>query len=314
MAPLDDTTKAKLANFVTQAAVAGGAAAMVAGPVEALVAAAAGGIASFAGVFIDGLAARDTRLATELFENMVMADDEPVELVMLLAEQLHSEDEEMLIKLRAVMRADLEAASPAALPAIARVGREYIRGYVPSWVARGWLRVLSEASSDEIDALGELARASVDCLAAVADVHRELRIPGQLGVTVLLTTAVSEVPGPSCVAGKPSSVAAVVQLRSASGPPRQRDRTLGHIRRAAGVRAADPAWRRIQSSGSDRSRQGARPQRNQAGPSNDRRGGAGPSVGPFRCRVTAVRRPNPWASSLIRLTFAERFRFDVMTP
>ncbi len=194
MAPLDDSTKAKLANFLTQAAVAGSATALVAGTVEAFVAAVAGGGAALAGFFIDKVAARDTRLAGELIENMIMADDEPVELVVLLAEKLHDGDEEMLIKLRAVMRADLEAASPAALPPIARIGREYIRGCLPSWVARGWLRVLSEASTGEIDALRELARLSVDSLAAGADVYRELRV-GQLGVTVLLTKPVSEVPG-----------------------------------------------------------------------------------------------------------------------
>lgn len=194
MAPLDDSTKAKLANLLTQAAVAGSATAMVAGPVEAFVASVAGGGAALAGFFIDKVAARDTRLAAELIENMIMADDEPVELVVLLAEKLHDGDEEMLIKVRAVMRADLEAASPAALPPIARIGREYIRGCLPSWVARGWLRVLSEASTREIDALRELARISVDCLAAGADVYRELHV-GQLGVTVLLTAPVSEVPG-----------------------------------------------------------------------------------------------------------------------
>lgn len=133
---------------------------------------------------------------------MAEADEDPDDFLAAVSEKVRDGDDETLVKLRALVRADLESASPDASLPIAAIGRDYVRGECPSWAARGWVRLLSEVSSREIDALRTLAtmtRMSIDAYGEYLRRQRENKIAvpehDGAGVAVIMSPATFAVPG-----------------------------------------------------------------------------------------------------------------------
>lgn len=98
---------------------------------------------------------RTKRVAQVLIES----DEDPEGFAGELNAKLLSENEDAIAAFRALMVATLEAVSPAALEPIAHVGRQYLRERCPKWIARSWLRVLTELDDGEIAALREAVEA-----------------------------------------------------------------------------------------------------------------------------------------------------------
>jgi hypothetical protein len=133
------------------------------------------GIAALFGVLRSALAERDNEHAQKMFRRMADTDEDPEDFIALINERLRVGDDEMLVKLRALIRADLESASSDAMVPIARLGHAYVRGKAAAWAARAWVRLLSEATGPELDALQVLADGCVRVAAAVEARQRSQR-------------------------------------------------------------------------------------------------------------------------------------------
>jgi len=179
------------------------------------------------------IAIRDLSKSERLMRRMAEEDEDPDAFVAMLEEKLRDNDEEVLIKLRALIQADLASASPDVYEPIARLGHAYVRGKVESWIARGWVRVFSESSSREIDAFRELAPLFKKVADAADEVEERLRVPREVvGVVLLLckpTTALTSSPieNPTDVtthsAARPWALAVFPQLND-YGLSRHRER------------------------------------------------------------------------------------------
>lgn len=153
------------------------------------------GIAALFTVLWSSFKGRDERRATKLFERMAQADDNPEDFVAAIDERVQAQDEEMLTKLRALITADLASVSADAQVPIARLGHAYVRGKAVAWAARGWVRLLSEATGAELDVLHELAGMAQRFRDANMYEAREIGLPvGDVGVTLLLHTPPDEAP------------------------------------------------------------------------------------------------------------------------
>lgn len=99
------------------------------------------------------------RRAEKLFTRMVEADESPEEFGEHLRSKIAEEHDETMAALRLLVTASLEAVTAAAVEPIAMVGRQYLRGVCPSWIARGWVRVLMEFDERELGQLRDLVAA-----------------------------------------------------------------------------------------------------------------------------------------------------------
>lgn len=182
---MDDGTDKDLVVGAAGVATAGAAAAVPGGSMAMAMAA----VVMLVGVAYTAFMGRDTRRSERLFRTMAEADEHPDDFVAHLNERLREGDDEMLTKLRALIRADLESASDAAYEPIARLGHAYVRGKAPGWAARGWVRIFAEITSTEIDTLKELAidlRKALEATAAVAELHQKLIDEDAMDVVVFL--------------------------------------------------------------------------------------------------------------------------------
>ena len=188
---MDKDTKKELTVGATNA---GTAAVAAAASVGALSAAALAGLGTMVTLVYTYFLGRDQRRSENLFTRMAEADEDPEDFLAEIEQRLRDGDDEELAKLRALLRADLEAVSSEATRPIAAIGRDYVRGVCPAWAARGWVRLLSEASSHEIDTLRLLATATRASLAAgdlfQAQHQPELREVDSWGVALVLSARV----------------------------------------------------------------------------------------------------------------------------
>lgn len=152
---MDEDDTAKDASVAVVAASA--AALSLTGPAGAAVAA-IGGLVSIAWNKIGG---RNQRKAESLFLKMAQADPDPSEFIQQLHRRLEADDEEVFVALRGLLNAALDAVSPASLEAIALVGREYLRARCSAAIARGWVKLISEVTTQELAALREVAAAAI---------------------------------------------------------------------------------------------------------------------------------------------------------
>jgi hypothetical protein len=135
----------------------------------ALVVAAAGSPLAIAAAAVPGLVGlgvgtihkRNQRRAEELFERMISADEDPAEFAAHVEEKLTADDPETVTAFRDLLTASVQRLAESAIGPIALIGRQYVRKDCPPWIARGWLRVLSELSDDEIAGVEELARQGI---------------------------------------------------------------------------------------------------------------------------------------------------------
>lgn len=101
---------------------------------------------------------RDANRARKLYAELKpdgLADEE-------FTAQLHRqmlESDEVLTIFRTLLVASVEAMSLEAVACMARVGRRYLAGQCPQWLARGLVRLLSEISDPELGALREISEA-----------------------------------------------------------------------------------------------------------------------------------------------------------
>jgi hypothetical protein len=129
-------------------AVVGAAGAVLAPtPVGAVAVAVAGGLAA---IGFDLIGVRDKRRAVRMLEQLLAADESPQELHDQINQRLVDEDEDVISAFRALLVAAVEGVTPAALGAIAVVGRAYLRGECETWIARGWLRIFTEVTDSEL--------------------------------------------------------------------------------------------------------------------------------------------------------------------
>lgn len=167
---MDENTKKDIAigvtGIVAAATTAGG------GPVAAV---AAAGVVALVSTAWSVIAGRDLQRSERLFVRMADADDSPDDFIAYVRERADAGDDEMLTKLRALIRADLESASPDAHVPIARLGHAYVRGKAVAWAARGWLRLLSEATGPELDVLRDVASAAARARAAIEEEAQQLK-------------------------------------------------------------------------------------------------------------------------------------------
>lgn len=134
-------------------------------------------LGTLASVAWDRIAARNSRRAERLLQRMADEDTDPDAFVALLNERLRNNDEDVLAKLRALILADLESVSPDAYEPIARIGHAYVRGKCEAWIARGWIAVISESTSREIDAFREVAGAFKRAADVADHVETEFKVP-----------------------------------------------------------------------------------------------------------------------------------------
>lgn len=113
-------------------------------------------LASIVGVGFVRVKERDNRRARRLLEQMAEADESPEEFVEHLRERLEAEDEDTLTAFRALLIAAVEAITPNAIAPLGFIGRRYLRGECPAWIARGSLEVLQRVDSAELEALRRL--------------------------------------------------------------------------------------------------------------------------------------------------------------
>jgi hypothetical protein len=125
----------------------------------------------------NAIATRDVFRTQRLLRRMADEDTDPDAFVAMLDEKLRDNDEEILIKLRALIQADLEAVSPDVYEPIARLGHAYVRGKCEAWIARGWVRVFSESTSGEIEAFREIARALTRAVEVADHVETRFKVP-----------------------------------------------------------------------------------------------------------------------------------------
>lgn len=114
------------------------------------------GLASLVGVGFARVKERDTRRAQRLLERIAEADESPEEFVEHLRKRLEAEDEDTLTAFRALLIAAVEAITPNAIAPLGFIGRRYLRGECPTWIARGALEVLQRVDSAELEALRRL--------------------------------------------------------------------------------------------------------------------------------------------------------------
>jgi len=113
-------------------------------------------LASIVGIGFVRVKERDNRRARRLLERMAEADESPEEFVEHLRERLEAEDEDTLTAFRALLIAAVEAITPNAIAPLGFIGRRYLRGECPTWIARGIVEVLQRVDSAEIEALRRL--------------------------------------------------------------------------------------------------------------------------------------------------------------
>lgn len=172
----------------TTALIAAGAAVLtLTGPAGAAVAFASG----VAAIAWDRLGSRNRRRAEQLFQQMTDGDEDPTAFIDMINRRLLIDDEEVFVALRLLLNATLDAISPAAMGAIAIIGRAYLRGKCSAPLARGWIRIISELTTSELAALRDVADAALAARAVGDDLMRRapsLRVSEQpSGVAFLLS-------------------------------------------------------------------------------------------------------------------------------
>jgi hypothetical protein len=166
---MDDNTKkdlvvgsASVGTAIAAGGLAGGALAM---------------LVTLVSVTWSAIANRDLSKSQRLLRRMADEDTDPDAFIAMVEEKLRDNDEEILIKLRALIQADLEAISSDVYEPIARLGHAYVQGKCEAWIARGWVRVFSESTSREIDAFREVARALKRAVDVADHVETAFKVP-----------------------------------------------------------------------------------------------------------------------------------------
>lgn len=124
--------------------------ALAVGGVPAALAAAASGVIATSFEKVRG---RDAARAQKVMERLLKADELPDEFADHLRQCMLREDENVLGALRQLLMAAVEAVSPAALDAMAKIVRLHLRDRCPVWVARGGVRTFAEAIEPELAAM-----------------------------------------------------------------------------------------------------------------------------------------------------------------
>jgi hypothetical protein len=114
----------------------------VAAAVTGIPGALAAALTSIVGLGFVRVRERDNRRARRLLERMTEADESPEDFVEHLRKRLEDEDEDTLTAFRALLIAAVEAITPNAIAPLGFLGRRYLRGECPPWIARGGLEVL----------------------------------------------------------------------------------------------------------------------------------------------------------------------------
>lgn len=126
-------------------------------------------VPTLVGLGWEKIAGRAKGRAQRLYQRMLEVDEDPAQF----AEHLKSDREDVLTALRALITASVDAISPAAIEPIALIGREYLRDRCPGFLARGWLRILTELTESEIAELRELVQAACE---ARAEYYERIRL------------------------------------------------------------------------------------------------------------------------------------------
>ena len=108
------------------------------------------------GLGFDRIRSRGERRAERLLKQMTEADSSPEAFVEGIRARLEADDPELVGALRSLLVASVEAVSDSAIEPMALLGRAYLRGECPTWVARGWLRILAEMTDTELVELRRL--------------------------------------------------------------------------------------------------------------------------------------------------------------
>lgn len=153
-AAVGDSKKAVLEGA---AAIGAAALALVSGPVGVVAAA----LPTLVSLGFDAIKASDQRRAARLIKGMLEADESPAEFAAQLDEKLRR-DEDAISAFRILVSSSIESVAIAAIEPIALIGRRYLRGECPGWVARGWLRILVDLTGNEIEQLRALVHAADD--------------------------------------------------------------------------------------------------------------------------------------------------------
>lgn len=130
------------------AAVGAAAIALASGPIGVIAAA----LPTVVSMGFDAIKTSDQRRAAKLVERMIAADESPAEFAADLQEKLRT-DQDVIAAFRMLVASSIESVASDAIEPIALIGRKYLRGECPGWVARGWLRVLVDLTASEIDQL-----------------------------------------------------------------------------------------------------------------------------------------------------------------
>jgi hypothetical protein len=88
--------------------------------------------------------------AEKMVRELLDADERPSELADWIDAKVMEEDEHVAAAFHALLVASAESITPAALAPIGIIGRAYLKNECEAWVARGWLRVLSEVTAEEL--------------------------------------------------------------------------------------------------------------------------------------------------------------------
>jgi hypothetical protein len=157
--------------MVATAAASGSSAAVVLAGVLAF-------IPTIFGLGVDRIRSRSERRAQRLLEHMTEADPDPQGFVEGLRARLEADDPDLVSALRSLLAASVESVSDAAIEPMAMIGRAHIRGECPTWIARGWLRILAELTEVEIADLRALVEEGKAMRArSLAEYRRILRVP-----------------------------------------------------------------------------------------------------------------------------------------
>lgn len=107
------------------------------------------------GSAVDAVRGSREQRMNELLDRMKDADADPEGFSEFLNEKLATNHEDTIVALRLLLNASIDSVALGAIEPIAFVGRSYVRGDCVAWIARGWMRLLSELTDLELRDLRE---------------------------------------------------------------------------------------------------------------------------------------------------------------